>query len=83
MFRLIEKILTPLSSFSGSLASMISFSHRAKQSCMARPTLIDLYLDEYNEGLRYYPFKNNFDRCNESSNNLDDPCNKIYAPNKT
>ena len=53
------------------------------QSCMARPTLIDLYLDEYNEGLRYYPFKNNFDGCNESSNNLDDPCNKIYAPNKT
>ena len=50
---------------------------------MARPTLIDLYLDEYNEGLRYYQFKNNFDRYNESSNNLDDPCNKTYAPNKT
>ena len=31
---------------------------------MARPTLIDLNPDEYNQGLRCYPFMVNLDMCN-------------------
>ena len=47
-------------SFSGSLASMVNASNFATcisyniQLCMTRPIFIDLNLDEYNEGLRYY-----------------------------
>ena len=31
---------------------------------MTRPTLIDLNPDENNQGLRYYPFMVNLDKCN-------------------
>ena len=36
------------------------------QPGMTRPTLIDLNPDEYNQGLCYYPFVVNLDRCNGS-----------------
>ena len=50
---------------------------------MTRPTLIDLDLDEYNQGLRQYSFTINLDRCNGSCNTLDSPSSRICAPNKT
>ena len=31
---------------------------------MTRPTLIDLNPDENNQGLHYYPFMVNLDKCN-------------------
>ena len=50
---------------------------------MARPTLIDLILDKYNQGLRYYLFMVNVDRCNGSFNLLDGLSCKLQVPNKT
>ena len=52
------------------------------QACMARPTLVDLNLDEYNQGLHYYPFMVGLGRWNGSWNTLDDPFNKtrLFQP---
>ena len=81
MFRLL--------SFSGSMASKVNFSSTTicislnNQPGMARTILIDLNSNEYNQGLCYYPFVVNLDRCNESCNTLNDSSNKICVPNKT
>ena len=53
------------------------------QSSMTRPTLIDFNPDEYNQGLRYYPFMVNLDRCNGTCNGLDDLSDKICVQYKT
>ena len=45
--------------------------------------LVDLNPDEYDQGLRYYPFMVHLDRCNGSYNILNDPSGRIYIPNKT
>ena len=50
---------------------------------MARPILIDLNPDEHNEGLRYYPFMVNLDRCNGICSTFNDLSNRICVPNKT
>ena len=50
---------------------------------MTRTTLIDFNPDENSQGLRYYPFMVNLDRCTESCNTLDDPSGRICVPNKT
>ena len=47
------------------------------QPFMTRSTLIDLNDDEYNQGLHYYPFMVNLDRCNGSCNTPDDLSNRI------
>ena len=76
-------------SFSGSLASMVNVSKFTRcislnyQLCMTRPILIDLNSDEYNQGLRYYPFLVNLDTCNGSSNIVDGLSDRICVPNKT
>ena len=41
------------------------------------------YSDEHNEGLRYYPFMVNLDRCNGICNTFNDLSNRICVPNKT
>ena len=89
MFSFMKKIFIAFSSFSGSLASMANTTNFATcillnyQPWMTRPTLIDLNSDEYNEGLRYYPFIVNLDRCNGSYNILDDPSGRIRVVNET
>ena len=40
------------------------------QPCMAILILINLKPVEYNQGLRYYPFMSNLDRCDEICNTL-------------
>ena len=50
---------------------------------MTRPTLIDLNPDEYNQGLRYYPFMVNLEKCSGGYNTLDDRSSQICVPNKT
>ena len=50
---------------------------------MTRPTLINLHPDEYTQGLHYYQFAVNLDRCIESCNTLNELSNKVCAPNKT
>ena len=53
------------------------------QSCMTRPTLINLNPDKYNQGWCYYPFLVTLDRCNGRCNTLHDPSNSICVPNKS
>ena len=53
------------------------------QLCITRPTLIDLNSDEYNQGLRYYSFIINLNRCNGSCNTLDKPSSRMCIANKT
>ena len=48
-----------------------------------RPTLINLHPNECTQGLRYYAFAANLDRCTGSYNTLNDLSNKICFPNKT
>lgn len=52
------------------------------QTCMARPTSIDLNLDENNHVLCQYPFMINLDTCNESCNTPDDLSSRICVSNK-
>ena len=45
------------------------------QPFITRPTLIDLYPHEHNQGLRHYSSMVSLDRCNERCNTLVVPCN--------
>ena len=89
MFRLTKQVFIAILSFSRSLHNKnivsnftisISFNN---QPCMTRPILIDLNPDKYNQGLRYYPFMVNLDRCRGSCNTFDDPSGRICVPNRT
>lgn len=46
----------------------------SNQPCIT--TLVDLSPDEYYQGLRYYPFMVNADRCIGSCNTLHDSCSR-------
>ena len=89
MFGFIEKISVGSLSFSGSLARIVNASNHTKcivlnnQPCKARPTLIKLNPDEYNQGLHYYSFMVNLDRRDVNGNTLDDPSDKKFVPNRT
>ena len=50
--------------------------------CAIQPGLINLYRNEYNHKLLYYPFMVNLDRCVGSCNTLNDLSNKVCVPNK-
>ena len=50
---------------------------------MIQPTLINLHPNEYTQGIHYYSFTVNLDRCIRSCNTLNDLSNRIYVPNKT
>ena len=50
---------------------------------MTQPNLINLHPNEYSQGLRYYPFAVNLDKCVESCNILNDISNRVCVPNKT
>ena len=56
----------------------ISFNNQ----CKTQPTLINLHPNECIEGLHYYPFAVNLDRCMGSFNTLNDLFNKVCVPNK-
>ena len=66
----LKKLFLGLLNFRESLTNMDNVSSLAicislnNQLCMARPTLIDLNPDKYNQGLRCYPFMVNLDMCN-------------------
>ena len=46
-------------------------------------TFINLHPNEYTQGLHYYPFAVNLDRCVRSCNTLNDLSNNVCVPNKT
>ena len=72
----------------GSLASIVNTPHHIKcislnnQQRMTQPTLIYLPPNEYIEGLRYYLFTGNLDRCMESCNTHNDLSNNVCVPNE-
>ena len=53
------------------------------QQFKSQPTLINLYSNEYIEGLCYYPFAVNLYKCTGSCNTLNDLSNRVYISNKT
>ena len=50
---------------------------------MTQRTLINLHPNEYSQGLRYYQFAVNLDRCMGSCNILNDTSNRVCVPDKT
>ena len=58
----------------------VSLSNR---KCMTQPSIISLHPNEYTQGLLYYPFAANLDRCVGSCNTFNDLSNKVCVPNKT
>ena len=77
MFCLIKHVFVPLLKFTKSLGTKcVSLNN---ESCIARPTLIDLNPIELN----YYPFMISPDKCNGSFNAVDDLPMKICVLNKT
>ena len=57
---------------------MLLTIQNAYQQCTTQPTLINLHPNEYTQGLRYYSFAVNLDRCT-----VNDLSNTICVPNKT
>ena len=82
MCRFIKKL------FIGSLASLVNALNDRKyaslnnQQCMIQPSPINLHPNEYSQGLHYYPFAVNLDRCDRSCSTLNDLSNKICVSNK-
>ena len=60
------------------LAQLRSLRSQSNESCLARPTLIDLNLNE----LHYYPFVVNLDRCSGSCSTLDDLPRRLSVLNR-
>ena len=83
MFGLIKKI------FTGLLTGIVSANNHTKcvslsnQKCTTQPIIINLHPNEYTQGLLYYPFAINLDRCIGSCNTFNDLSNKIFVPNNT
>ena len=83
MFGLIKKI------FLGLLTGVLSGSNHTKcvslsnQKCMTQHTLINLHPNEYSQGLYYYLFAVNVDRCVGSFNTHNYLSNRVCIPNTT
>ena len=83
MLGFIKKILI------GLLTNIVNVSKHTKcvflniQKCKAQPPLINLHPNEYTQGLRYYPFAVNLDRCVASCNTLNYLFNKVCVANAT
>ena len=50
---------------------------------MTQPFHINLHPNKYIQGLRYYQFAVNLDKCIGSCNTLSDLPNRVFVPNKT
>ena len=67
MFRFIKKIFFELTTTT-TITSVVNVSSHAKcasvsnQKCMTQLTIINLYRNEYTQGLHYYKFSVNLDR---------------------
>ena len=82
MFWLIKKM------FIGLLTSLVNGSNHTKcvsltnQKYTTQPTIMNLHLIEYHQGLHYSPFAVNLDRCVRSFNTLNDFSIKVCVPDK-
>ena len=74
--------------FIGLLASIVNtYNHKKcislkNQQCMVQPALINSDPNEYGQGLHYYQFTINLDRCMGSCNTLNDLSNRLCVPDK-
>ena len=59
------------------------FVSLSNQKCTAKSNLINLYPNECTQGLCFYPFVVNLDRCVGSCNTFEYLYNKVCVPNKT
>ena len=63
--------------FIGLVTGLVDVSNHTKcisltnQKCTTQPTTINLHPNEYTQGLRYYPFVVNLDRCDVSNKTED------------
>ena len=67
----------------GSKGIVKFFSVEFNESCMTKPTLINLHPIEYSHKFRYYPFAVKLDRCVGRCNTLNELSNKVCVPNET
>ena len=76
MFGNIKQVFIGLFWFRKSFSSITNTPDHVKcisldnKKCMTQPTLINLHPNEYIEGLRYYAFAFNLDRCMEICNTI-------------
>ena len=84
-----EKNYITLKLIAETLINIVSASNHIKcvllsnQKCMTQPTLINLYPNECNWKLCYYPFAFNLDRSAWSWNTLDYISNRVCVPHET
>ena len=55
----------------------------SNQKFTTQRTIINLYSNEYTQGLHYYPYAVNLDKCVGSCNTLNDLSNTLCVSNKT
>ena len=73
----------------GIIENIVNVSNHAKcvsliiQKCEVQPSLVNLYPNEYDQELHYYPFTVKFDKCDRSCNTLNDLSTKVCAPKET
>ena len=73
--------------FIGLVTSIVNaFNHTkcvssSNQKCTTQPTLINLHPNQYTQGLHYYRFAVNLDRCVGSYDTLNDLSNTVCVPN--
>ena len=71
------------------LTSVVNASNLTKhlslsdQKCTTQHTLVNVHPNEYIQGLHYYPFAVNLDRCVRSCDTFNDLSNELCVPNKT
>ena len=71
------------------LTNIVNASNHTKclslnnHQCIVQVSLINLHPNEYNQGLCYYPFAVNLDRCVGSCNTFNNLSNRVYIPSKT
>ena len=72
MFGLIKKMFVGLLTRIVSTTNQIKYVSLSSQKCTNQSTLINLHPYEYTQGLHYYPFVLNLDRCVGSCNTFQD-----------
>ena len=83
MFGFIKKIFTILLTSTYNASNHTKCVSLSNQLCMTQPTLINLRPNDYTQGLRYYPFTVNLDRCVEIFNIFNELSNRVCVPKKT
>ena len=75
--------------FTGLLAGIFYTSNHTKyislnnKQCTTQPTLVNLHPNEYSQGLSYYPFAVDLDKCLGSCNTFINLSNRVCGPKKT